>query len=319
MTRFFISLMAVVMLTFGSLESAEAKRFGGGFSFGKQSGRVTQKQATPPPAQNAAKPAAAGAGASAATKRPWGGMLGGLAAGLGLAWLAHSLGFGEGFANILLIALLAFAAIAVFRMVARSRSGGASRGGLAYGHAGASAGGSPTAGGMGTRFDASGTDPAGPSSRFGAGAGAAATGGSMIGSALAGSQAWGVPTGFDTEGFLQAAKRNFVSLQAAWDGADIPQLRAMMTDEMVNEIQAQLSDRQSHIGDQPNRTEVVELDAQLLGIEEMPDAYMASVEFSGLIREDAAGEASPFREVWNMTRPITGGGGWLVAGVQALQ
>lgn len=172
---------------------------------------------------------------------------------------------------------------------------------------------------MGARFDASGTDPAGPSSRFGAGAGAAATGGSMIGSALAGSQAWGVPTGFDTEGFLQAAKRNFVSLQAAWDGADIPQLRAMMTDEMVNEIQAQLSDRQSHIGDQPNRTEVVELDAQLLGIEEMPDAYMASVEFSGLIREDAAGEASPFREVWNMTRPITGGGGWLVAGVQALQ
>jgi predicted lipid-binding transport protein (Tim44 family) len=28
---------------------------------------------------------------------------------------------------------------------------------------------------------------------------------------------------------------------------------------------------------------------------------------------------NPFREVWNITRPKAGGGGWLVAGVQALQ
>ena len=37
-----------------------------------------------------------------------------------------------------------------------------------------------------------------------------------------------------------------------------------------------------------------------------------------MIREDASAGPSPFREVWNMTKPITGGG-WLVAGVQALQ
>ena len=36
---------------------------------------------------------------------------------------------------------------------------------------------------------------------------------------LAGSQTWGVPAGFDTEGFLAAAKRNFVTLQDAWDRA----------------------------------------------------------------------------------------------------
>ena len=46
---------------------------------------------------------------------------------------------------------------------------------------------------------------------------------------------------------------------------------------------------------------------------------MASVEFSGMIREDASAGPSPFREVWNMTKPKSGHSGWLVAGVQALQ
>ena len=46
---------------------------------------------------------------------------------------------------------------------------------------------------------------------------------------------------------------------------------------------------------------------------------MASVEFSGMIREEPGAGPSPFREVWNMTKPKAGGSGWLVAGVQALQ
>ena len=140
----------------------------------------------------------------------------------------------------------------------------------------------------------------------------------MIGSALGGSQSWGVPAGFDAEGFLKASKANFVSLQDAWDRSDIPSLRAMMTDSMLTEIKSQLADRESHIGAQVNKTDVVLLEASLLGIEELDDAYMASVEFSGMIREEPSAGPSPFREVWNMTKPKSGGG-WLVAGVQALQ
>ena len=64
---------------------------------------------------------------------------------------------------------------------------------------------------------------------------------------------------------------------------------------------------------------MLSLDAKLLGIEELEDAYMASVEFSGMIREDQSAGPSPFREVWNMTKPKNGSAGWLVAGVQALQ
>lgn len=127
-----------------------------------------------------------------------------------------------------------------------------------------------------------------------------------------------MPAGFDIAGFTEAAKRNFIDLQDAWDRSDIPALRAMMTDGMLAEIQSQLAERERAAPGEANRTEVVMLEAQLLGIEELDDAYMASVEFSGLIREDASAGPSPFREVWNMDQAAQWRGGWLVAGVQAL-
>ena len=120
------------------------------------------------------------------------------------------------------------------------------------------------------------------------------------------------------DGFLAAAKRNFVTLQNAWDRSDISALRAMMTDSMLSEIQAQLTEREQSAAGAPNHTDVVKVEAQLLGIEELPTEYLASVEFNGLIREEMGAAPTPFREVWNMVKSKNGGG-WLVAGVQALQ
>jgi predicted lipid-binding transport protein (Tim44 family) len=126
-----------------------------------------------------------------------------------------------------------------------------------------------------------------------------------------------VDSAFDTDAFLDASRRNFIRLQAAWDKADMSVLRAMMTDAMLADIQTQLQERErSGAG---NQTDVVMLEAKLLSIEDITEAYLASVEFSGLIREDASAGPNPFREVWSITRPKEGNGGWLVAGVQALQ
>ena len=332
MNKLWSALLAVILLV-ATLPEAEARRMGGGGSMGRQSGNVTQRQATPntppgAPAQNAnnaaAKPGAAGA-AAAAPKKPWGAMLGGLAAGLGLAWLAHSLGLGEGFGQILMFALLAMAALAVFKMVMRSRKGAAPamQGGAPFAFQGAGA----TSPGDATVPRNYSPDKVGndASARPWEGNGMAFDaarqnqGGSMIGSALAGSQNWGVPAGFDAAGFIEAAKRNFTTLQAAWDRSDVDTLRSMMTDGMLGEIRTQLAERESHRGDQPNHTEVLMIEAQLLGIEDVGDAYMASVEFSGMIREELSSGPSPFREVWNMTKAKAGASGWLVAGVQALQ
>ena len=144
-------------------------------------------------------------------------------------------------------------------------------------------------------------------------------GGIRIGSALQNDATWSIPADFDRAGFEAAAKRNFITLQNAWDRADISSLRAMMTDGMVHEIQQQLAERERESGGRINTTEVLALDARLLGIEELADEYMASVEFTGTIKEDPAASPSPFREVWNMVKPRNGSAGWLVAGVQALQ
>ena len=148
---------------------------------------------------------------------------------------------------------------------------------------------------------------------------APATGGVQIGSAIQTGATWSVPVDFDIHGFVEAAKRSFVALQDAWDRTDLVVLRSMMTDEMLGEIRTQLAEREKQLGGEPNHTEVVMLDAKLLGIEDLGPGYMASVEFSGMIREEPSAGPNPFREVWNMTKPKDGATGWLVAGVQALQ
>ena len=317
MLTMILSAVMALTLTFAGAE-AQAARLGSGKSVGKQSSNVTQKQATP-----ATAPAAPAAPAAAAPKKPWGAMLGGLAAGLGLAWLASSLGLGGAFSQIIMFALLALVVMVVGGFLYRKfrASGNSAQAQSPYALQGAGNAITPknySPENVGN--DASARPWERNSMAFDASkVGGSGVAGSMIGSGLSGSQSWGVPADFDADGFLKACKANFMTLQDAWDRSDINSLRAMMTDDMLGEIKTQLAERESHTGVGLNKTDVQMLDAKLLGIEELADVYMASVEFSGMIREDVSAGASPFREVWNMTKPRNGAGGWLVAGVQALQ
>jgi len=310
----------VVAMAFTSLQ-AEAKRLGGGKPMGQQSSNVTQREAVrPAPAATpnaapAAQPAPAAAPAAAQPKKSWGmgGMLGGLAAGLGLAWLAHSLGLGAEFGQFLMFGALALVLMMVVGAFMRRREPEVSNS-SPYAFEGAGAMNPSTLPQYNPKNvgNDSSARPVDTQPEY-------ATGGSMIGSALGGNQTWGIPADFDTAGFVNAAKQNFMTLQQAWDRSDISSLRMMMTDGMLDEIKAQLAEREAAANGQVNHTEVVMLDAHLLGIEDVGNNYMASVEFSGLIREDPSSGPTPFREVWNMTKPKDGSLGWLVAGVQALQ
>lgn len=320
------TILLATALALASINAEAARRLGGGKSVGKQSSNVTQREATPAapaaPSQGMvnAAPKPAPAAPPVAAKRPWGAMLGGLAAGLGLAWLAHSLGLGAGMGGFLMFALLAIAVVMGIGWFMRRRaaSGGSQAGAFAL----QGAGNVPVTPAKPYRPENVGNDAsARPWERISMAFEASNPPGSasVIGSALKGSQNWGVPAGFDSEGFLAAAKTNFVTLQVAWDKSDIPALRAMMTDTMLVEIRAQLAERESQHGSNPNQTDVVMLEARLLGIEETAEEFLASVEFSGMIREELSAGPSPFREVWNMSKPADGSRGWLVAGVQALQ
>ena len=318
----FTSFVLVCLLAMTSFHADAARRMGGGKSFGQQSNNVTQREATRPAAPNAAPnatPSTPGAppAAAAAPRRPWAGMLGGLAAGLGLAWLAHSLGFGAEFGQFLMFGLIALVLMMVVGMVMRRR---AVQQPYAYGSAGTAAHPDQMRQYNPAKIgnDASARPWEQPTSGFDSGASTARPS-TRIGSALMGNGPnWHIPDGFDAAGFVAAAKQNFISLQDAWDLSDIPALRVMMTDTMLAEIQSQLAER-AQLVQGPNTTEVVMLEAQLLGIEDLGEGYMASVEFSGMIREEPTSGPNPFREVWNMTKPKQGQSGWLVAGVQALQ
>ena len=329
MRRVFPVLIAVLM-ALTSLQ-AEAKRMGGGKSIGRQSSNVTQQSQTTSPqspgftqnsagaqqsAQQANRPGMPAQTPAAPQRKPWAGILGGLAAGLGLAWLANSLGFGGGFANMMLILLVVVAALFLWRML-RSRNAGAVQPQPTPVYQGAAA--EPRSySPKNVGNDASARPWESQQTAFQPAAAAAAAGGSMIGSGLSGSQNWGIPAGFDAEGFISSAKRNFMTLQDAWDRGDVSSLRSMMTDDMLAEIRSQLAEREAQRG-AANKTEVENLQAQLLGIEETGNDYLASVEFSGMMREEVSAGFNPFREVWNMSKSKTGGSGWLVAGVQSMQ
>ena len=128
--------------------------------------------------------------------------------------------------------------------------------------------------------------------------------------AVAGSTPWGIPAGFDSAGFLAAAKANYVKLQQAWDSGDLAELSEFTSNDMFITLTHELRARAGK-----STTEVVTLDADLLGIESTADEHIASVKFDGTLKVD--GEVERVSEVWNLAKPVRGGG-WVLAGIQQL-
>lgn len=123
-----------------------------------------------------------------------------------------------------------------------------------------------------------------------------------------------IPAGLDSEAVLDAARARFLRLQAAWDAGDVSTLKSLTTPDMLEELLHVLTAR----GGAASRTDVITLHAELLGLEELSAAYLASVEFSGLIRESEANGAVPFRELWMLACMKEGAPSWRLARQQSL-
>ncbi|GIK25855.1 MAG: transporter [Betaproteobacteria bacterium] len=272
---------AVVGLGF-AVGDAEARRMGGSKSFGMQRSAPPPTKQSTAPATTPTQPAAA---QPAAGGSRWLGPVAGLAAGLGLAALFSHLGLGEELASFVMILLLVAAAVFVFRLLTRKRMPQSQS--LQYA-AGTGAGNTPL------RFDAQ-----------------PAAGGAAAGAAHP-SAAGSIPAGFDVDGFLRQAKLNFVRLQAAHDTGNIEDIRNFTTPEVFAEIRLQMNER----GDAPQQTDVVTLNAELLEVAEEGAQYVASVRFSGAIRETEGAAPEAFAEIWHLTKPVDGSRGWAVAGIQ---
>jgi len=284
MKKFWVALVIAIVGATVGMSDSEAKRLGGGGSFGRSSPSFSRQA----PAQNhqasqAPRPAQPPV---TAPSSPWKGILGGALLGLGLGALLSHFGMGGELAGMistmLMVGLLAFAAMFIYRMLTRKSANQAQQ--PAY----------------------PGAYARNITPEIGANLGAGQQSGSQ-GELMQSS----VPADFDTAGFLRHAKTNFLRMQAAWDKADVHDIREFTTPEMFAELKMQISERNGAA----NHTDVVSLDAELLGIESTVHDYLASVRFSGMIKETENGMPEAFNEIWVLTKPVSGNTGWMLAGL----
>ncbi|OGA01443.1 MAG: hypothetical protein A3I00_05905 [Betaproteobacteria bacterium RIFCSPLOWO2_02_FULL_64_12] len=288
MTRLWIAVGALALGVVASANDVYAARLGGGRSAGAQRSMVMPRQATPPAQQQAApKPAQApAAGQPPATGNRWLGPLAGLAAGLGLGWLLGQSGMSGVLGGILMAGLVAIGLIFLLRLFARRR---------------AQAEPSMQYAGLGSE-----TVAAPPPSQMPTGDALAAS------ASQSGEVRTPVPAGFDTEGFLKQAKLNFLRMQAANDRGELDAIRDVTTDEMFQTLRRDIAAR----GAAQQHTDVSALNASLLEVVTEGSAYWASVRFYGSMREEDNQAPKAFEEVWHLSKPVTGGAGWLLAGIQ---
>jgi predicted lipid-binding transport protein (Tim44 family) len=307
---------------FSLLAEATARPMGGGRSIGRQSQSVSRMAPAPAPTPQAprqAAPAPAPAAPAALPPKPaspWKGILGGALLGLGMGALLSHFGMGGAigsmFGSLIMFALLAAIVFFVIRLFRGKRTAPAPAAfGSNAGNGGANLYSVPQAGGGSAATPEIGSRLQSPQP-------AAFTSEPAVSQyqpvAPAPHTPWGVPADFDTASFLRVAKGNFIRLQAAWDKGDVADIREFTTPEVFAEMKLQIAER----GAQKDFTDVVSIDAELLGIETGEQDYLASVKFSGTIKPAPDALAEPFHEVWNLAKPLNGNGGWLLAGIQQL-
>jgi predicted lipid-binding transport protein (Tim44 family) len=321
-TIFKVIVLMMFSVCLLNLNDANAKRMGGGSSFGKQSNTVTKNQNSlppkpeAPPVSAAPKPATPPSAAPAPTPSRFGGMggiLGGIAAGIGLSYLFSHMGIGEGMgsmlSSILIFGLLLVAGLWLIKKFAMrnmntinmstSSAGGPSLNvnsqaeNQSYSNAASSVN-SPVRG-------LSQQLPLIPEV-------SANTINAPIHADL-------TPQAFtDKNVFLENAKILFMQLQEASDQQNLEVLKEYTTPELFAFLRKDMLARESAM----SSTQVLTLAADLLAVENENNEYLASVRFSGSIREQVNGPVEDFAEVWNWSKPIAGNAGWILSGIQQI-
>ena len=275
MKRFLMLLTIVLTCLSLFAATAEARRFGGGSSIGKQRTMAPQQSQSVPVASPASPAGPAPAPAPAGNK--WLGPLAGLAIGAGLGALFTGGGMGSAMGGMLMVV---FAGVAVMFLISLFRQ---KQQPMQYAGAGAP-----------HYVPQRSQQPL-------AGCGTAA-------------YAANIPADFPVESFLRSAKTSFIRLQAANDRKDLNDIREYTTPEMFAEISMQMHERD----DTPQKTDVISIDAVLLQVANEGDYAIASVRFSGQLRENN-GTPESVDEIWHVQKNLRDERSvWLLAGIQQI-
>lgn len=276
----FLSIALAMCLSLGLTMSfdAEAKRMGGGKSFGS----APSHQARQAPTQQTTTPATAGrqpAAASGASR--WLGPLAGLAAG----GLLASMFMGDGFEGLQIMDMLIFGLIAflLFRFLAARRRQA-----------------QPVAAG-GVPYQREMPTQAAPSSIFGGSSAAAAI-----------KPVINVPAWFNEQSFVSAGREHFLSLQQHWDANEMDKIAEFVTPQLLEFLSRERAD----LGDGFQSTYVDNLDVQLDGVDDLSDKTVATLTFTGVAKTSRFDQGEVFSESWRMERAVGDNQPWLVAGIR---
>lgn len=265
-----LSFIFVVFCSFMLLfNHAEAKRFGGGKSFGMQ--RTLQHQPRSPLNNLSTH-------APASTAKKWLAPLMGLAAGGLLGYLFMSHGLGSGILTWLIIGGLILLIVQFFKRRTQAIV--------------------PTSMMQSTHSF--------PNHVYEQNAAR------VTPSTFSNAKSFATPINFNQDEFLRDMKAQFIRLQTAYDQANLPDIREFTTPEVFAEVQVQLQERDRNI---TNKTDILNLNAELIDIAEEFHVPIASVQFTGLLKENDALEASQINEIWHFRRDSISMR-WFVAGIQ---
>ncbi|MCU1719196.1 Tim44 domain-containing protein [Pseudomonas sp. 5P_3.1_Bac2] len=289
----FLTLAMALFLSLGMMTvsfDAEAKRMGGGKSFGAAPSHQTRQQApsTPSAAQAAGRAPAAASGASR-----WLGPLAGLAAG----GLLASMFMGDGFSGLQFMDILIFGVIAflLFRFLAARRQ-----------KAAASANPLRTAGPVaanGAPMEREIPNNAGNSNIFG---------NSIPASSALIKPVINAPAWFNEENFINAGREHFLSLQQHWDANEMDKIAEFVTPQLLEFLRRERTD----LGDGFQSTYIENLEVQLDGVDDNSDKTVATLTFSGISKTSRFDQGEHFSESWRLERAVGDNQPWLVAGIR---
>ncbi|NOH70913.1 DUF1517 domain-containing protein [Vibrio pectenicida] len=283
------SLVALLMVSVTITPIAEAKKFGGGKSFGK-----SYKTAPAPKQQNTNT-----LGKDQATKSPssskkglMGGLLGGLLAGGLLAAFFGGAFEGIQFMDILIMGLVAFV---IFKLMKGWL--GAKQGSMNQNKQ------QPAFGGSAPKFEQPNVH------NFEQQPQTATQGG---GFGATNDVPNNFPPGFDQSAFIDGAREHYRVLQGAWNHNQLETIQEYVSPSLFADLQ---QERAKLEGEQ--HTDVMYVDAEIVRADHDANKAQLSIQFSGRYRDAVESVEENIEDIWHLERDLTvENAPWLIVGIQ---
>ncbi|MEZ8823386.1 Tim44 domain-containing protein [Vibrio amylolyticus] len=292
------SLIALLMVSVAVAPLAEAKRFGGGKSFGKSF------KTAPAPKQQTTNTSRVNRDQSAAQSPSrkgglMGGLMGGLLAGGLLAAFFGGAFEGIQFMDILIMGLIAFFAFRFLRGMLGSKQGSMNQ------HRQ-----QPAFGGTNQKFEQPNVHNFEQQANSGN-----STANNTNGSFGFGAQSdvpHNFPPAFDQAAFVDGSREHYRTLQGAWNHNQLDTIEEYVSPSLFEDLKAE---RAKAEGDQ--HTEVMYVDAEIVRADYDATKAQLSLQFSGRYRDAVEGIEENIEDIWHLERDLTQENApWLIVGIQ---